>query len=120
MDDHGRAHVLVGPSCVVYYGRNGDRHDTNSQCSKSERREADDAMASFRKEQGLTKERRSGYACGLPVFRLRNGNYQVTTGNGCTVYFRSNGTLLSSLPNCDASDRAKASTAVLLFRRQNK
>ena len=119
MDGHGCGHVLVGPSCIVYYGRDGDRDDTNDMCSRSERSDADKAMASFRREQGLTQEKRSGFAYGLPVLRLRNGNYQVTTGGGCTVYFNDRGGLMTSMPACDAGDRAKAATAVLLFRREN-
>ncbi|MXO59301.1 hypothetical protein GRI89_07075 [Altererythrobacter salegens] len=119
MDGHGRGHVLVGPSCIVYYGRDGDRSDTNQQCSRGERNQADGAMASFRREQGLSEQKTSGYAYGLPVFRLRNGNYQVTTGTGCTVYFRSNGTLLTWLPKCEAIDRSRATAAVVIFRREN-
>lgn len=119
MDRHGRAHVNVGGACVVYYDRDGDRDGTNDHCSHSERSKADDAMESYRKEQGLTEKHHSGYTFGVPVLRLRNGNYQATVSGTCTVYFNDKGGLMSALPGCDAGEKANAAIAVLQYRRNN-
>ncbi len=119
MDQHGRSHVLVGASCIVYYGRDGRRDDSNDHCSRSDTREADDAMASYRREQGLEKEHRSGYTYGIPVLQLRNGKYQATVSGTCTVYFNDKGGILTWLPDCTTGERANASLAVLEYRRDH-
>jgi len=119
MDNHGRGHVLVGAQCIAYYGRDGKRSDTNSHCSSSDRRAADRAMQSYRREQGLNQNHSSGYTYGIPVLRLRNGNYQATVSGTCTVYFNDRGGLMSSLPGCTIAEKANASIAVLQYRRSN-
>jgi hypothetical protein len=119
MDRHGRSHVLVGSSCIAYFDRDGDRDGTNDQCSHSERREADDAMESYREEQGRTEKHHSGYTFGIPVLQLRNGNYQATVSGTCTVYFNRKGGLMSALPGCTTAERANASVAVLQYRQNN-
>lgn len=119
MDRHGRSHVNVGAACIVYYDRDGDRNGTNDHCSHSDRSKADDAMESYRKEQGLTQKHHSGYTYGVPVLRLRNGNYQATVSGTCTVYFNDKGGLMSSLPGCTTGEKANAAVAVLQYRRNN-
>jgi len=119
MDRHGRSHVNVGGSCVVYFDRDGDRDGTNDHCSRSERRQADDAMDTYRREQGLEREHHSGYTFGIPVLQLRNGNYQATVSGTCTVYFNDRGGILTWLPDCTTAERANASVAVLQYRRNN-
>lgn len=119
MDGHGRAHVNVGAACIVYYDRDGDRDGTNDHCSHSDRGKADDAMESYRKEQGLSQNHHSGYTFGIPVLQLRNGNYQATVSGTCTVYFNDRGGLLTSLPACTTGEKANAAIAVLQYRRNN-
>lgn len=117
MDHHGRSHVNVGGTCIVYYDRSGDRDSTNEQCSRSERDRADSAMEAYRKEQGLNENHHSGYSYGIPIIQLRNGNYQATVSGTCTVWFNSKGGLISSMPKCTTGDRANAAIAVLRHRR---
>ena len=119
MDHHGRSHVNVGAACIVYYGRSGDRDGTNDQCSHSDRSKADDAMASYRKEQGLKQNHHSGYTFGIPVLQLRNGNYQATVSGTCTVYFNNRGGLMTALPGCTTGEKANAAIAVLQYRRNH-
>lgn len=119
MDRHGRSHVNVGAACIVYYDRDGDRDGTNDHCSHSDRGKADDAMESYRREQGLNRTHHSGYTYGIPVLQLRNGNYQATVSGTCTVYFNDKGGLMSSLPDCTTGEKANASVAVLQYRRNN-
>jgi hypothetical protein len=120
MDRHGRSHVLVGSQCIVYYGRDGTRErNENPYCSSRDRRAADDAMRAYRREQGLRPNHPSGYAYGIPVIRLRNGNYQATVSSTCTVYFNDRGGLLTYLPKCTIAEKANASIAVLQYRRSN-
>lgn len=119
MDNHGRGHVLVGGQCIVYYGRDGKQSDTNSHCNSSDRRMADTAMESYRREQGLSEKHSSGYTWGIPVLRLRNGNYQATVSGTCTVYVNDRGGLMTSLPDCTIAEKANAAIAVLQYRRNN-
>ena len=119
MDRHGRSHVAVGGGCIVYYDRRGDRSSTNDHCSSADRRAADRAMSTYRKEQGLNKNHHSGYTYGIPVLRLRNGNYQATVSGKCTVYFNNRGGLMTALPGCTIAEKANASVAVLQYRRNN-
>jgi len=119
MDRHGRSHVYVGAACIVYYDRGGDRDGTNDHCSRSDRSQADDAMESYRKEQGLKEKHHSGYTYGIPVLQLRNGKYQATVSGTCTVYFNDKGGLMSALPGCTTGEKANASVAVLQYRRSN-
>ncbi|MGD9712533.1 MAG: hypothetical protein AB7V46_10755 [Thermomicrobiales bacterium] len=117
MDRHGRSHVLVGSSCIVYYDRGGARDGTNDHCSHSDRSKADAAMQSYRREQGKTQNHPSGYSYGIPVLQLRNGNYQATVSGTCTVYFNNRGGLMSALPGCTTGEKANAAIAVLQYRR---
>ncbi len=119
MDRHGRSHVNVGGACIVYYDRDGDRSGTNDHCSRDDRRQADAAMKSYRREQGRSETHRSGYTFGIPVLRLRNGKYQATVSGTCTVYFNDRGGILTWLPACTPAEKANASIAVLQYRRNN-
>ena len=119
MDGHGRGHVLVGGECIVYYGRDGARESTNHFCSGGDNRTADDAMRSYRREQGMSERNSSGYPYGITVLQLRNGKYQATVSGTCTVYFNDRGGLLIAMPKCTTAEKANAALAVVEYRRNH-
>lgn len=57
--DNGRAEVKFGShGCKVVYDPDGSRLKASDKCTKQQKKEADRAMASYRREQGMG----SGYA----------------------------------------------------------
>lgn len=52
MGRNGEGEVIFNNDCVVYYNSNGRRRDKNNHCNNNQGQRADDAMASYRREQG--------------------------------------------------------------------
>lgn len=50
---NGEGEVIFGNKCVVYYNASGRRTKNLPACSRDQTRHADDAMARYRREQGL-------------------------------------------------------------------
>ena len=50
---NGEGEVVFKNDCVVYYDRSGRRKDALSKCHRNQLMQADQAMAAYRREQGL-------------------------------------------------------------------
>lgn len=104
-----RTHTCL--SVVTYDGRYDSIVTAPAlDCEQRERRE----------HRSDRSERSHGMYDGFSVLRLKNGKYQASDTEGCTVYFNDRGGLLSAMPDCDIGQKARASVAVLQFRRANR
>ncbi len=53
MGRNGEGEVIFRNNCVAYYNAQGRRHEQQPSCDRGQLRQADDAMAGYRREQGM-------------------------------------------------------------------
>jgi len=64
---NGQAEVSYNNGCVVYYAKNGRRAHSRPGCSKSQERQADEAMAAYGRKQGLGNSLQNSHDKGCPA-----------------------------------------------------
>lgn len=118
----GEVEVRMPGGCTALYDREGELIARSRECSASDRRRADDAVAAYFRAPGTSRDRDwrnggyggyDGYGDGrsqLDIGLSENGNGRVRFADGCTVYYR-NGRREAASDACrnrqlDAADEA--------------
>ncbi len=113
---NGAGEVRFRGACTVFYKRNGDRDRADPACNRDQRRLADDAMARYRREQGLDRPA-GGSGGGAPrATILETGYGLVTFGDGCRVHYGLDGRRRDAGRRCTADQIARADEAMRRHR----
>lgn len=127
MGGNGEGEVVFGnTTCTVYYNQRGDRTRNLPACSSGQIRNADNAMASYRREQGYPvagyggQSHNNGNPSGsVPEVRVEsNGRGKVVFSNGCTVSYSKSGKRVDNTKPCNDSLRRQADDAMGRYRRE--
>lgn len=123
---NGTGRVVMDRNCVAHYDRDGDRIDTPRGCDRNELRRADQAMAAYRRQQGLDRpgagwggsgggNERPGSGKG-DVRIEANGQGTVRFSNGCTAYYDVNGNRYRGSRGCDRAQELRADQLMATYR----
>ena len=119
---NGEAEVIFGNNCVVYYDDRGRRRDSLPACRGRQIQRADQAIAAYRREQGLdggSTDHSPGYSSRPPeIIAGRNGEAEVIFDNNCVVYYDSWGGRTKNLPACHRRQLQQADDAIAAYRRE--
>lgn len=115
--------VTYDNGCIVFYDPLGRRQDSRADCSSRQLRRADEAMAAYRRDQGLDRRdddraRRDradrGDDGSLPqIVYGRNGEAEAIYSNNCTVQLNAQARRQRNSPQCtqrqlDGAEQAMA------------
>jgi hypothetical protein len=121
--------VVFNNGCVVYFNGGGQRFQNLPSCDGRQIRRADDAMARYRREQGLdapgdehpwSRPRPSGgWGDDTPeIMAGTNREAEVIFRNNCVVYYTSGGRRWKQQPSCMPEQVRRADDAMARYRRE--
>ena len=121
--------VVFNNGCVVYFNANGQRFQNLPACDGRQLRRADDAMARYRREQGLdgasdehpwSRPRPpGGWGDDTPeIIAGTNREGEVIFRNNCVVYFTASGRRWKQQPSCLPDQVRRADDAMARYRRE--
>ena len=117
----GSAAIIFDNGCIVNYDDDGQRKLANSRCDRDQKQQADDAMAAYRREQGLDggSASHSGRHRDEPprIVGGKSGSAAVIFDNGCIINYDENGQRTVVNKNCDRDQRRQADDAIAARRR---
>lgn len=127
----GRAgRVVFNNGCVVYYNAGGQRFQNLPACHGRQIPRADDAMARYRREQGLDGPvadehpwaGAGGGGAGDPtppeIIAGTNREAEVIFRNNCVVYYNAQGRRYKQQPTCSPGQVRRADSAIAAYRRE--
>jgi hypothetical protein len=118
---NGEAEVVFSNNCVVYYNDRGRRTDSQRACRDRQLRQADEAMAAYRREQGLDDRPadHGGGGYGGPEIIFGNAGYsRVEFGNKCIITYDNKGNRQQIRPASQAHEVQQADRAIAAYRRE--
>lgn len=122
MGTNGEGEVIFkNNNCVVYYDKHGARRNALPACQSGQVGKADDAMAGYRREQGLDRPVADHSPQGGPpeiIMGTNNEGEVIFKGNNCVVYYKKNGTRKNASPACSNGQLQKADLAMAAYRRE--
>jgi hypothetical protein len=122
--------VVFDNGCIAYYNNNGQRFQNLPACHGNQVRRADEAMASYRREQGLEGSvanehpwsNDSGYGANdnspPEIIAGTNREAEVIFRNNCVVYFNAQGRRYQQQPSCNPGQLRRAEVAMSAYRRE--
>jgi hypothetical protein len=122
---NGTGRVVIDRRCVTHYDRDGQRIDTPAGCDRNELRRADQAMAAYRREQGLDRPPVGGGGGGGTerpgsgkgdVQIQPTGEGTVRFSNGCTVYYDRAGLRFRGTRVCNTGQELRADELMSTYR----
>ena len=116
----GEIEVRMPGGCTALYDNRGNLINRGSSCSSSELRRADEAAASYLREQGANDHSgRPRQASGVPEVAPRpSGEVEVRMPSGCTALYDNRGSLINRGSSCSSSDRRRADEAAASYFRE--
>lgn len=118
---NGEAEVVFANNCVVYYNARGRRTDSQRACRDRQIQQADQAMAAYRREQGLdgsSGDHGGGGYRGPEIIFGNAGHSRVEFGNKCIITYDDNGNRVKIYPACQAHEVQQADQAIKDYRRE--
>lgn len=121
--------VVFNNGCVVYFNANGQRFQNLPSCDGRQIRRAEDAMARYRREQGMnaandehpwSRPRPSGgWGDDTPeIMAGTNREAEVIFRNNCVVYYTASGRRWKQQPSCMPDQVRRADDAMARYRRE--
>lgn len=122
--------VTFQNGCVVYYNPAGQRMQNLPACHGRQLQRADDAMARYRREQGLNNRpddehpwaNSPGYGGNDPtppeIIMGTNREGEVIFRNNCVVYYNAMGRRWRQQPTCSPAQVRRADEAMAAYRRE--
>jgi hypothetical protein len=119
--ENGYVRIEFGNGCTVVYDNRGKRVKTQPACRDRQIRRADEAVAAYRREQGLDRGGNNGGRGddgGPEVIMSGNGSSRVQFANKCIVYYDDRGRQQRILPVCRDGQIRQADQAIDAYRRE--
>jgi len=121
---NGEGEVRFRDGCTVTYRRNGDRDRASDSCTRDQRRDADEAMARARREQGHGGGGGDGgwkgFTSAPRVTILDTGLGLATYPDGCRVDYDLRGDRTKASRNCSADQVNRADEAMARLRAERR
>ncbi len=115
----GYGSVSYHDGCVVNYRQDGHRQNTTGRCSSEQTRQADDAMARYRREQGLDHGTHHGTGAPPEISMSHSTGYgNARFADGCVVTYRPNGDRATKSTRCTDDEARRADDAMARHRRE--
>jgi hypothetical protein len=113
----GEVEVRMPSGCVALYDSSGSLITRGSSCSASDRRRADEAAASYFREQGASDHSGEG---GTPpeIMMGKNREAEVIFKNNCVVYYDARGRRTNKLSACTNDQVRRADQAIAAYRQE--
>jgi hypothetical protein len=121
--------VTFNNGCVVFYNRDGQRFQNLPACHGRQVQRADEAMARYRNEQGMSRPDNEHPWAGSPGFGNddrtppeiimgTNREGEVIFRNNCVVYYNAQGRRWRQQPSCNGNQVRRADEAMAAYRRE--
>jgi hypothetical protein len=114
--------VRFRDGCTVTYRRNGDRDRASDSCTRDQRREADDAMARARREQGTNGSGGGwkGFTAAPRVTIVDGGLGHAIYPDGCQINYDLLGERTKASGKCTADQIDRADEAMARLRAERR
>ncbi|MFN3263140.1 MAG: hypothetical protein ACE37J_21520 [Pikeienuella sp.] len=117
----GAVEVSFANGCLIAYDEDGRRDRDNGPCNPGQFRRADEAAATYRRDNGFDRDDDDNGGIAFPgqrpnVTEARDGSLQARYGNGCIVSFEANGRLIGGSRECRKDQITPARLAVIEYR----
>jgi hypothetical protein len=123
--------VTYRNGCVVFYSANGQRFQNLPACHGQQVARADEAMARYRNEQGMSRpdnehpwvaDQQPGYrpdnAAPPEIIMGTNREGEVIFRNNCVAYYNAQGRRHQQQPTCTPNQIRRADEAMAAYRRE--
>ncbi len=114
----GEIEVRMPDGCTALYDQRGNLINRGSSCSSSDRRRADEAAASYFREQGTSGGYSPERETPPEIMMGKNREAEVIFKNNCVVYYDARGKRKEQLPQCSGNQVRRADQAIAAYRRE--